>query len=637
MVVAAGALESHRPQPPAQQGTALLNSSTPIDASVTGLSSEQAKGVALTLWRNDDLSVHPKGSCAGCHGADFFDLARIGTTDTDILRRATLDGATTAQAQALAQAVKAIRLEQKLPEQNARTFRPLQPGGSVLLPELTDSAEPDYLVAVKRDVAFAQQIKNLKLLPSLTEGRIDSLAKAKAAQKELLDLAQGTNLVGNNPQGYNMRSLPSGILYPKWSADLHHGAKEGTFNDWTADIAHDPKDATNKAAWQALQTAYLADPSNLNFWKMFNEARNKTFVPLFKCIIKNADGTPSPTCDKTDDFNKNKFLSALMGQHMMRLQAAGKLDTFAKGAVAFSYLDNPADEAFAVMKTRENFPMLPASLWEVGDTGRTMLISDNLIGSFKKNLADLGFPLFAQNSVDDKRTAIEEEDAIRLAWFWIGATFDPSMSRINKSNATRVGEYMVGTLIENRYYNHNVLSTLLRLTTKGSLPEANVAGVVKTNVSYGQPKFLMEYGYSWAYGRAVLSDASWNENKIKNIVVPQALKDQSTSLFAAMMGNGFRMSMYLQMEQLAQTDAVKKLTTGQLTQLRDEWLGDRVNTFAPGNPLSKGGLCSMYLHFKKHSAASLVEDEALLEDLRVKVGVPAQTWKNQPANASCGY
>ena len=211
------------------------------------------------------------------------------------------------------------------------------------------------------------------------------------------------------------------------------------------------------------------------------------------------------------------------------------------------------------------------------------------------------------------------------------------MSRINKSNATRVGEYMVGTLIENRYYNHNVLSTLLRLTTKGSLPEANVAGVVKTNVSYGQPKFLMEYGYSWAYGRAVLSDASWNENKIKNIVVPQALKDQSTSLFAAMMGNGFRMSIYLQMEQLAQTDAVKKLTTGQLTQLRDEWLGDRVNTFAPGNPVSKGGLCSMYLHFKKHSAASLVEDEALLEDLRVKVGVPAQTWKNQPASASCGY
>lgn len=618
------------------------NESVVIDASVTGLNNAQAKDMALTLWRNDNLSIHPKGSCAGCHGADFFDLARIGTTDTDILRRATLDGASTLQAQALAQAVKAVRGEMNLPTQNARSFRPLQPGGNVLLPELTDSAEPAYLVAVKRDVEFAQQIKTLKILPTLTEGRIDSLEKAQKAQKELLDLAQGTNTAGSNAQLLTMRSLPSGILYPKWSADLHHGAKEGTFNDWTADIAHDPKDAASRVAWQALQTSYLANPSNLNFWKMFNQARNKTFVPLFKCTITDINATtgavtPSSTCDKSDDFNKNKFLSALMGQHMMRLQVAGKLDTFAKGAIAFSYLDNPNEEAFSEMKTRENFPMLPAALWEVGDTGRTMLISDYLVGSFKKNLADLGFPLFAQNSIDANRTAVEEEEAIRLAWFWIGATFDPSMSRINKSNATRVGEYMVGTLIENRYFNHNALSTLLRLTTKGTLPEANAVKTGNTSLKYEQPKFLMEYGYAWAYGRATLGDGMWNENKNKNIVIPQALKDQSTSLYAAMMGNGFRMSMYLQMEYLAQTDAAKTLTTNQLTQLRDEWLGDRVNTNAPNNPVIKGGLCSMFLHFKKHSATSLTDDEALLEQLRLKVGLPFQTWKNQAPAAACGY
>ena len=349
--------------------------------------------------------------------------------------------------------------------------------------------------------------------------------KAKKAQKELLDLAQGTNTADSNTQLFNMRSLPSGILYPKRSADVHHGAKEGTFNDWTADIAHDPKDAVSKQEWQALQTSYLANPSNLNFWKMLNEARNKTFVPLFKCTITDINATtgavtPSSTCDKSDDFNKNKFLSALMGQHMMRLQAAAKLDTFAKGAIAFSYLDHASEEACNVMKRCENFPMLPAALWKVGDTGRTMLISDNLVGSFKKNLADLGFPLFAQNSIDGNRTAVEEEEAIRLAWFWIGATFEPSMLRINKSNATRVGEYMVGTLIENRYFDHNVLSTLLRLTTKASLPEANAVKTGNTTLKYEQPKFLMEYGYSWTYGRATLSDGSWNENKIKKYRYP---------------------------------------------------------------------------------------------------------------------
>ena len=628
--------------PVTSNGTALPGSGSLLDTIATGLTNEQAKAMALTLWRNDDLSVHPKGSCAGCHGADFFDLARIGSSEQDILRRAKLDGASPVQAQALAQAVNAIRSEQKLPATNARTFRPLQPGGSVLLPELTDSAEPDYLVAVRRDVAFAQQIKTLKLLPTLTEGRVDSLAKARQAQKELLDLAQGTNLAGNNAQGLNMRSLPSGILYPKWSADLHHGSKEGTFNDWTADIAHDPKDAFNKAEWQKLQNAYLADPSNLNFWKMYNEARNKTFVPLFKCTITDTNATtgavtPSSTCDKSDDFNKNKFLSALMGQHMMRLQVTGKLDTFAKGAIAFSYLDNPSEEASSVMKSRENFPMLPSALWEVGDTGRTMLISSASVGSFRQNLADLGFPLFAQTSIDASRNAIEEEDAIRLAWFWIGATFDPSMSRINKSNATRVGEYMVGTLIENRYFNHNALSTLLRMTTKGALPEANVVRLGNTSIKYEQPKFLMEYGYAWAYGRATLSDGVWNENKAKNIVIPQNLKDQSASLYAALMGNGFRMSMYLQMEQLAQADPVKKLTLIQQTVLREEWLGDRINIYALGKPIIKGGLCAMYLHFKKHSATSLLDDEALLEELRIKAGVPAQTWTNQAPGASCGY
>jgi hypothetical protein len=247
----------------------------------TGLTNAQAKDMALTLWRNDDLTIHPKGSCAGCHGADFFDLARIGSTDTDLVRRATIDGASPVQAQALVQAIKAVRGEMNLPTQNARTFRPLQPGGNVLLPDLTDAP---YLTAVKRDVAFAQQLKDLKLLPTLTEGRINSLAQATQARKELLDLAAGTNTAGSNPNLYNMRTLPSGILYPLWSADVFQGAKEGTFNDWTADIAHDPKPA-NKAAWQALQTAYLANPSNVNFWKMYNQARNMLTVPLFKCTL----------------------------------------------------------------------------------------------------------------------------------------------------------------------------------------------------------------------------------------------------------------------------------------------------------------------------------------------------------------
>jgi hypothetical protein len=317
----------------------------------------------------------------------------------------------------------------------------------------------------------------------------------------------------------------------------------------------------------------------------------------------------------------------MMGQHMLRLQLKGEINSFAKGAVAFAYLDDPTDPSYSEMRTREAFPMLPSPLWEVGDVGRTMLLSANTAGSFKQNLAALGFPQFAQNSIDANRSSDEEETAIKLAWFWIGSTFDPSMSRINKSNATRVGEYMLGVLVENRYFNHNALSTLLRLATKSSLPEANAIKKSDGTVGSEQPKFLMEYGYAWAYGRATLSDGVWNEDKNKNIVIPADLKNQSNNLYAALMGNGFRMSMYLQMEQLNETTAPKALTTGQLTQLRDEWLSDSINYNAPGNPLRKGAMCSIYQHFKKHSPSSLAADEALMDELRLKVGIATQQWK----------
>ncbi len=582
------------------------------------LSDAQAKDMALSLWRNDDLSIHPKGSCAGCHGADFFDLARIGTTDSDILRRATADGASNEQAQALAQAVKALRGEMKLPAQNARAFRPLQPGGSVLLPDLTDAP---HVVAVKRDIAFANQLKTL--LPTLMTGRIDSLAKAKQARAELLDLAQGTSLQGKNPSNLNLRSLPTGMLYPLWSADLHHGMQEGTFNDWTADIAHDPK-PERKAEWLALQSKYLADPSNQNFWRMYHSARDMTRLPLLGSCSSNG-----LACGITDDFNKHKFLSAMMGQHLMRLQHIGKLDSFAKGAVAFAYLDT--DPAYSYMKANNNaLHYLPAPLWEVGDNGRVLLDSESKPGSFKQNLANLGYPVFAQNSIDPNRSATEEENALRLAWFWIGFTFDPSMSRISGSNATRVGEYMVGSLIENRYFNHNALITLMRLVTKGSLPEANVQRQNSTTtLAQLTPKYLMEYGYAWAYNRTVLTSPAslqpqttlWNENR--NLSIPAALKAESEALFAALAGNGFRMSIYLQMEQLDATGA-NALTSAELGNLRDSWLNDSINA-SNGNTI-KGGLNAMYRHFAAHHPSTLTADEALIVALMTKLGLSTKTW-----------
>ncbi len=499
----------------------------------TTLTPEEADRIALTLWRNDDLGKHPKGSCSGCHGADYFDLARIGSADEDIARRAVIDGASQREADALVQAVGQMRQTYGLVADDARAFRPFQPGGEVLLPNLDDA---EHIVSVERDIAFGHQLE--ALLPTLFGERIASLADAERARDELLDLAQGANQAGANSQRIQLRELPTGITYPRWSADLHHGADEGTLNDWLADVAHDAK-PEHREAWLGLQDAYLATPSDENFWRMYLAAEEMTATPLFgECTM--TGGRAHIACADVKRFAREKFLSALTGQHMMRLEASGR-EGFAEGALAFSYLDT--DPRFDFMKERKSRTLLPANLWEVGDKGRSTLENSQAEGSFRENLAKLGYPEFVQGSIDPTRSASQEQHELRLAWFWLGFTFDPSFARIHSSNATKVGEYMVGTLLDERMFIHNTFHTNMRLVTKGFLPEANREQAGRERTLEQLPTvFRMNYGYFWAYGRTVLN---WRENKKLNFVYPEDLKAEQADLWHRFTANGFRMSMFL--------------------------------------------------------------------------------------------
>ncbi len=579
-------------------------------AAAPALDDAKAQATALTLWRNNDLTKHPKGSCAGCHGADFFDLARIGSTDIDIVRRAVTDGATQAEAQALLHSVKKMRTQFKMPVTDARNFRPFQPGGILLS---APSGEPAHISNIRRDIAFGKQLETY--LPTLMGARIDSLDKAKKARAELLDLAQGTNSAGANPQLKTLRTLPIGLQYPLWSADVHHGANEGTFNDWVADIAHDPKPEM-RAQWQTLQDNYLANPNHENFWRMYNASRLMTQVPLLgSCVFA---GTASQSkCTATDDFNKNKFLSALMGQHMLRIEATGQsLDDFYKGAVSFSYLDNdPVLNSF--MKSREGFPLLPNNPWEVGDRGRVMLDSTNTAGSFQDNLRSLGYPDFAVKSIDPTRSAAQEQVDLRKAWFWIGFTIDPSFARTHKSNATKVGEYMVGTLMEERFFNHTMFSGLIRLAVTSAVQDANVVGKSSpTRVEPVTPVFLINYAYLWGYGRTVL-DSQWNEPR--GSPIPNALKAESENYWSRLTGNGFRMSLYLQNEELEKN----RLSVDQKKQLI-EWTANSLN---PSNgSLRRNGLWAMHQHFNRYHGNTLASDIALLERLKTLAGITEAQW-----------
>jgi hypothetical protein len=535
---------------------------------------KQIYATALEMWRRPI----PKGSCAGCHGADFFDLARIGTNDATLRRRALGDTATQTEADSLVLAVRQMRLDQKLPTENPQTFRPFQPGGAVL-PGTTN---------LERDINFG---KGLKTYASTMMGaRIGTLAAAQQSCTEM--------------NGINLRTMPSGITYPLWSSDVFNGEQFGTMNDWITDAPREPN-STDRAPWLALQSAYLENPSDENFWKMY--AKIETFT------------APLPgTGNGAGDFTLEKFKSALLGQHMMRAQLKPDYSPnngFVKGTVAFSYLDTPAWKK--IIPFYEYYPGGDA-LWEVGDKGRTVLgLNQNSTGtpltSAQARLSDPRnlFPKFTLESIPNGMDGKIHEEQVRLAWFWIGFTFNPSLQRVGGSNSTKVGEYMIGSLTEQYMYMHNTFSTQARLCAKGFLPEAN----------YQEPvSFRPDYGYFTGYGREILA---WTQKG--QAPVPNAQKLEQQNLWHTFTANAFRTSLILY------SDAISKMDAATLVKEKSWALGE--DGLAGYNAVTKRNddriaIPAFANHFACYQPQFAAEDTALINALESKLGVPASSAKS---------
>lgn len=517
----------------------------PAGSETPPLNPAEAQKVAMDLWHNTDLSKHPKGSCAGCHGGDFLDLAVIGTTDEDILRRAVIDGATEVEADALVTAVKNLREQMNLVEQNARQFRPFQPGGEVLLPNLDDAP---YIKSVKRDIAFGEQVS--ELLPTLFGPRIDSLEDAKKARDEMLDIAYGTNNAGANYRDVQLRDLQMGLEFPRWSSDLHHGGSEGTLNDWLTDIAHDAKPEFQEQ-WRAVQDDYLANPSRENFWKMYAAAHEMTEVqPLEACRLPE---DIAYRCGTAKSFMRHKFNAALFGQHLMRLEELSHDTGFAQGPVAFSYLND--DPAFEFMREHLNkhgkTVHLPADFWQIGDRARVFLGNTDDDHSLRRGLELLGFPQFVIDSVDSERGNGDEEHELRVIWFWLGFTYDPSFARMDSSNSTKSGEYLIVSLLRENMHMQNAFQTHMRHVVKGTIAEGNVTRLGSNNtnrrIEYVEPQFSLDYKHFIRYRRNTIR---WNEKRATGRVIPDELKQQQTDLWQRFNSNGFRMGLYLYIDSL---------------------------------------------------------------------------------------
>lgn len=470
---------------------------------------------ALTMWRTN----RAKSSCASCHGPDFFDLARIGTSDPELVRRAKLDGASDAEAQVLIRGVAYLRQTYGLAPENPRSFRPFQPGGAVL-PGASN---------IERDLAFAGELA--RTMPTLTSATaIRSLADAKRARDEFLAV--------------DFERLRIGIALPLWSADIAHGAQEGTFNDWIADVGRIAKPG-REAEWLALQDAYLGDPSDLNFWKLYFAVDDMTQVATPLTPVDPADRW------KPDRFTSAKFKSVLIGQHGLRTQALRRAG-FMRGPVAFAYLgtEEPFKSAFksksATVANGERVPdFLPNPWWDVGDVARFGFRPTELSRSSAGNTggADrmrdtaklLGYPQFVQDSITPTTLRETMLDDTQLAWFMLGVRLDPSLRRIGQSNSILVGEYLQAQFAQQDYYIHRVFQTGLRTVMRAYQSDA-----------MGPAFYNLHFGYFTGYGRHMLT--RWNsagEEKVSS-----DLKARQVEAYKRITANFFRMSLYLHEEEL---------------------------------------------------------------------------------------
>jgi hypothetical protein len=359
---------------------------------VSGPSDAEVMAAGLVSWRKPDGDGI---SCAECHGPAGYDVAVFNFNQAD-LRRATAPHLNDADADRIFAMIELLR-GQNPPQgglKDVATFRPFQPGGGVILGGVTASNQ-------ERDAAFGIHMQqNFQFATN----RIANLTQARAARDQLVHL--------------NIRTVPTGILFNRWSESVsRQGAQDGgKFAEWVTAIGQQM--GANKAAFQVLEDAYIANPSDTNFWAMFHK-----IDPW--AVADPVNGGPAVSSLKL--LEKEKFKSNLVFQHeMMRLSRG----------LGSMVLDQDGIRPFADQVGQGSH--LPF-FWDVADRARANLsqpLSSHALRNQQTVWLGTGSSLSSQLNL------------LRPTWFWLGWSLDGSLRFSGNANATRDGEYFIQTLMQ---------------------------------------------------------------------------------------------------------------------------------------------------------------------------------------------
>jgi hypothetical protein len=204
----------------------------------------------LDVWMKPDKFGM---ACANCHGSPgAIEFAFVGFSKDNIHRRGSFHFPVADIDKVRAMVDELARLY-KLPKNDPATFRALQPGG-------VPTAGATYQ---ERDYNFLLSLKN-KYAPTLLNTKMESLAQAEAAYKEIAAIKKD--------------EMPIPTLSPLWSGDGFHGRDRDSHHEWIARLPSLPLSEEGKQKIRNAMLAYLAKPSNENFFTYYSVYKNNSSV-----------------------------------------------------------------------------------------------------------------------------------------------------------------------------------------------------------------------------------------------------------------------------------------------------------------------------------------------------------------------
>lgn len=339
----------------------------------------------LGLWR----TAGSRGECAGCHGPEGTDLARLGYTNAQILRRSIGQALGGEDSQKLVRFIHAVRARRGMTEFCRPEARIMQPGGIVL-----QGRDP-----VDRDLALVEGMKERGL------NYFDDYVRTRDEARDMAYSLLSTGLL----------NIPVAFPFPRWTEDAHNGDPEHRrVSEWIPEYPRDPKPEFRER-WYALQDEYIDEPSAENLWKLYDHVDDWTTPEAGLGDLEPAWFT---------NYNRVKFLLVLQAQHMFRDYEGVIPDMVPNAYDRAVYLDKGLNEPLHHLIARRG----PSQWWFVQDgvaKGTNSIVP---------GLTDLAPFARSKTKFEDDLDFFKRDLALSAHTnMWIAFSLDPSFQRIDRA------------------------------------------------------------------------------------------------------------------------------------------------------------------------------------------------------------